>query len=415
MEKKSYVVIPAVLLLLAGCAAGNYGEEIVVEKSAPPMENPDQAAVDRKPEDGVPAWIDAPARYRCSVDTENLVLAADAVVTVPDVDGIRIYRTVWEDFTEEDVNKLKELAAEQIGGEWTEETRLEQPEYTGYSAVMKQGDAAYELNYKKMKEEQKAYVPQDYSGIYLRSSGQTGMQTEIKMPEDWGTAGIWEGIKENASALVEKLGYSDMELTNARWYQVDNRSHGRQEEEVTLWFTRNVGGIPVHAQRQYFAPPGDGIWLMVMQEGIVVSYGKDGTLRGISLTGKERITGQSEEQVFLIPFSEVGQIFEQVIQSEGYHAYAAQIQSGDIVKTKQVQISLEQVELGYRYVHERDGTGYFREGKLVPVWNFLGKMSIVLLQEDGKELARQDYGGRQISLMQIDATDGTVLSTLYDR
>ena len=45
MEKKSYVVISAVLLLLTGCAAGNYGEEIVVEKSAPPMENPDQAAV----------------------------------------------------------------------------------------------------------------------------------------------------------------------------------------------------------------------------------------------------------------------------------------------------------------------------------------------------------------------------------
>lgn len=415
MKKTRYVVIPAVMLLLAGCAAGNYGEGIVVEKSAPPMEEAGRAAAGRMLEDGVPAWIAAPARYRYSVDTENLVLAADAVVTVPDVDGIRIYRTMWEDFTEEDVKKLKEAAAEQTGGEWAEETRLEQPEYTGYSAIMKQGDAAYELNYKKMKEGQNAYVPQDYSGMYLNRSGQTGMQTEIKMPEDWETTGIWGDIKEKASALVKKLGGSGMELTNARWYQVDNRSHDRQEEEVTLWFTRNVGGIPVHAQRQYFAPPGDGIWLMVMQEGIIVSYGKDGSLRGIRLTGKERITGQSEEQVFLIPFSEVAQIFEQVIQAEGYHAYAAQVQAGDIVKTKQVQISLDQVELGYRYVHERDGAGYFREGKLVPVWNFLGKMSIVLLQEDGKELARQDYGGRQISLVQIDAADGTVLSTLYDR
>ncbi|MDE6890199.1 MAG: hypothetical protein K2P50_00165, partial [Lachnospiraceae bacterium] len=102
----------------------------------------------------------------------------------------------------------------------------------------------------------------------------------------------------------------------------------------------------------------------------------------------------SEEYVFLLPFSEIQNVFQEMIVKK-YEDFFAQ---ADV----KVDFEINEVRLGYMRVMEKGNT---KEARMIPVWDFFGKETLRYPDMDEPYIMDWPYE----SWLTINALDGTII------
>ena len=168
-------------------------------------------------------------------------------------------------------------------------------------------------------------------------------------------------------------------------------------------YCRSVDGVPVirTSTATYCDIQDDGL-MNWPQEDINVVYGKNG-LVSFNWMAPVEIEDWQDDYAFLLPFSEISQIFEEML--EGSLTIDAGVLTGDL--------NISEVRLGYVRVISKDllqedsnvttenGVEVYT-GVLVPAWSFIGTATGSVAEAYGVE------EGTRISYMTINATDGSI-------
>ena len=212
-------------------------------------------------------------------------------------------------------------------------------------------------------------------------------------------------MRNEAETLMGNLGYGKMKLVSEKWIEGTRSKPDDSWEEPTYMrvfgFSLAPDGIGAPAYHQVKRQDGYAGY----QQYATLAYTQDGSLNGIGLENKERIIGDSKERVFLLPFSEVASIFESVEKSsyEDYFLYG-----GTFADERKVTLRVKEARLGYMGIHDVRNGEREKEGKMIPVWDFLGSVSVEYFKE-GKSVGKETYSQPDLSLMTINAMDGSVM------
>ena len=159
----------------------------------------------------------------------------------------------------------------------------------------------------------------------------------------------------------------------------------RTTDEVPVTFTGQTGNYHTYMDDK------EQIYVEAPYEIVYLSYDELG-LVSFNWEAPCKTESASEEYVFLLPFSEIQNIFESTVMNK-YAGYAGQ----DIPS----EMSIEKVTLGYMQVWD-DEKG--EESSLVPVWDFFGHFKVK--EGDGMSY---DLLDENASILTINAMDGTVI------
>lgn len=133
-------------------------------------------------------------------------------------------------------------------------------------------------------------------------------------------------------------------------------------------------------------------------EEMTFIYTDDG-LRTFEWINPYTIENISEEYVFLLPFSDISNIFEDMILKKYADSFNNE---GDTV-----EIQVDKVVLSYMRVRENGAL----EGTLIPVWDFFGTKTYRNAEGEVDLVVDKVYDGvMPESLMTINAMDGTIVS-----
>lgn len=218
-------------------------------------------------------------------------------------------------------------------------------------------------------------------------------------------------LQKQGSELMKALGLEETELWEVKdemlfwWSQLDAMVQQTDEEPVRSFsYCRSVDGVPVirTSTATYCDVQEDGL-MNWPQEEINVVYGKKG-LVSFNWMAPVEIEDWQDDYAFLLPFSEISQIFEEML--EGSLTIDAGVLTGDL--------NISEVRLGYVRVISKDllqedsnvSTENGEEvysGVLVPAWSFIGTATGSVAEAYGVE------EGTRISYMTINATDGSII------
>lgn len=234
-----------------------------------------------------------------------------------------------------------------------------------------------------------------------------------------------EQVRESAAALVKEMGFSDFAPAGEEYFQAFSADEEADETipgavGYGIHFTRVLDGIPeTYTHEQGLTVDGDkAAW---PYERLDLVFDEEGLTDFVWVNPCE-VEKRSGEYVFLMPFSDIQDIFEEMI----FQKYGWLSQSGDVT----VSFDIDEVRLGYMRVRDDSGAG---EGSMVPVWDFFGRQTLLyadeieakiasgeLIYEDGEilsasgepagpeDMAYVAYGSYE-SLLTIDATSGKVI------
>lgn len=82
--------------------------------------------------------------------------------------------------------------------------------------------------------------------------------------------------------------------------------------------------------------------------------------------------------------------------------------SGAFADERKVTLRVKEARLGYMGIHDVRNREREKEGKMIPVWDFLGSVSVEYFKE-GKSVGKETYSQPDLSLMTINAMDGSVM------
>lgn len=207
-----------------------------------------------------------------------------------------------------------------------------------------------------------------------------------------------QSLKEEAEKMIADMGFSDFASAGDeffRTYAWDEETDALAEDNEDgygVHFTRTLDGIPVTYTYSDGTGVEDGVPCSWPYEGIDIVFNTEG-LASFKWTNPCHIEKLSEETVFLIPFSDIQSIFEEMLLKK----------YGDFYADSEMQVSFEidRISLGYMRVMEK---GNVMEGTMVPVWDFFGRETVT--QGDDEVYT---YGGSFDSWLTINALDGTII------
>ena len=220
-------------------------------------------------------------------------------------------------------------------------------------------------------------------------------------------------LQKQGSELMRTLGLEETELWEVKdemlfwWSQLDAMVQQTDEEPVRSFsYCRSVDGVPVirTSTATYCDIQDDGL-MNWPQEDINVVYSKNG-LVSFNWMAPVEIEDWQDDYAFLLPFSEISQIFEGML--EGSLTIDAGVLTGDL--------NISEVRLGYVRVISKDllqedsnvttenGVEVYT-GVLVPAWSFIGTATGSVAEAYGVE------EGTRISYMTINATDGSIIGS----
>lgn len=163
-----------------------------------------------------------------------------------------------------------------------------------------------------------------------------------------------------------------------------------------MYYTRMVDGIPViytPDEGTYSEMSADNQFSPVWAyEKISLIYDDDG-LAAFWWGNPYEISESSNENVYLMPFSEIQKIFENMIINK---------YTSDDKEKSRTDMRITDVRLSYMRVREKDNLD---EGKLIPVWDFFGSRDIY--QDGGTEPYTEDQAN--MSFLTVNAMDGTII------
>lgn len=245
------------------------------------------------------------------------------------------------------------------------------PENGELSGVVKVEEEQYYVNLNNTSNnDKKQYIFEvsrdgDSPGEYI------WLSNDNSIPEGFST----EEIEKAAGKLIEDMGIEDMELFGSEYVVFKNSD----KVACCVHFTRVLENIPVTYTNDKGDIAGSYGGIAWSYEGLDIFFDENG-FYDFNWYSPYQLTKQSEEYVFLLPFSDIQDIFIRMML-EKYKDYP---QPGP---NSGVDIEVQEVRLGYMRVREDERE---RKGTMIPVWDFFG--------------SRED-----ISLMTINAMDGTII------
>lgn len=210
-----------------------------------------------------------------------------------------------------------------------------------------------------------------------------------------------EDIKGMAREAMAAMGFTDFAATGEEFFSSFSGDELSLSGEVSvdqvgygICFTRELEGIPVTYTHAMGTGMEDGVDVIWPYENICLVYTKDG-FSNFQWINPYQIEKESDEYVFLLPWPEIQGIFEEMLAKK-YNDFFADS------KGVSVNFDINEVRLGYMRVIEK---GNITEGRMVPVWDFLGSETISY--SDGTEPYAID--GPYESWLTVNAMDGTVI------
>ena len=179
-------------------------------------------------------------------------------------------------------------------------------------------------------------------------------------------------------------------------------------------FVRVADGIPItytYEDGGSFTGEDGEKWLQAMERGedyvpeavywpyeeMMLVYNHDG-FRTFEWKNPYTVEDMSEEYVFLLPFSDISNIFEEMLIKKQADSFNNE---GDTV-----DIQVDTVVLSYMRVRDKDSL----EGTLIPVWDFFGTKTFKNAAGEVDLVVNRVYDGAlPESLMTINAMDGTIV------
>ena len=159
--------------------------------------------------------------------------------------------------------------------------------------------------------------------------------------------------------------------------------------------TREEEGVPVtYTHERGIMQEGASMWWP--PEEISFVYNDEG-LAGFEWVNPWQVEELSVEPVFLMPFAEIRDIFQEMILKTNLDAFS---EAGDTM-----EIHVDEVRLGYMKIQETDAQDM--AGTLVPVWDFFG--SKVCRNAAGEVKYEYANGKTYDSLLTVNAMDGTII------
>lgn len=216
------------------------------------------------------------------------------------------------------------------------------------------------------KAEQKEYDGQEY----VEESVQTSPQE----------------LKKKGDELLGSLGFEDMELAGYQSCVMYEPYTHKDKLALQLNYTRVVDGIPVTyvADRSAYDDSQQDYW-----ETMKLAYDDEG-LAQFLWCNPCKIYDMSDEYVFLLPFSDVLDIFEKEapVVNQGYEGGYKEIE-------------IKEIKLGYMWIPDISTE---MEGMLIPVWDFIGSYSYIW----GDDIEPIDFDQYQ-SFLTVNAMDGSLV------
>lgn len=208
-----------------------------------------------------------------------------------------------------------------------------------------------------------------------------------------------EYVRQEAERLMEDMGFSEFSVSGEEYFASANVDAKAGEGSITskpgygIHFTRCLDGIPVTytdsdgttvEKDDECSWPYESIHLVFDEEGFTE----------FEWTNPYELEKLSDEDVFLLPFSDIQNVFEEMMFKKAQ----------DFWQDMQVEehFHVDEVRLGYMRVREK---GNVTEGTMVPVWDFFG--SETFYYEEMEEPYTQD--GPYNCLLTINAMDGTII------
>lgn len=200
-------------------------------------------------------------------------------------------------------------------------------------------------------------------------------------------------VLEEAAALAEKLGLSDFEVwggENYICYRTEGDTLLPDQAAFGVHLVRTVEGVPVTYSHEY----GDGGELFWPEEALDLIYGREGLVT-FHWMSPYQIEDLSEDYVFLLPFSEIQSIFEEMIVKRYEDMFRDEGQT--------IELTVDEVRLGYMRVRNKEN---LLEATLVPVWDFCGTSTASSGSFKEPYVMEEPF----TSLLTINAMDGTVIN-----
>ncbi len=204
-------------------------------------------------------------------------------------------------------------------------------------------------------------------------------------------------IRKQAETLVAKLGLTEYGYAGEEYFI----SHGGEDADGTskkadtgycIHFTRRIDSIPVtYATGEgMYGKAGDVSW---PAEHLNLIYDESGVVC-LDWESPYEIEDVSDEYVFLLPFSDIQDVFKKMVV-EKYR------------DLERAEYHIDRVQLGYMRVRKN---GTETEGLMIPVWDFFGTGKVYV---GGVE---NTAGGNAIesiwayeSLLTVNAMDGSIV------
>lgn len=209
-----------------------------------------------------------------------------------------------------------------------------------------------------------------------------------------------EEVRRKALEDAAAMGFSDMAIDGEEYLTSVSISEENDSNEAVVdavgygfHFTRTLDGIPVtytHEVGGTLEGADDVPW---PYEELSLIYTKDG-FASFNWRNPYEVEKTSEEYVFLLPFSEIQNVFQEMIVKK-YEDFFSQ---ADV----KVDFEINEVRLGYMRVMEKGNT---KEARMIPVWDFFGKETLRYPDTDEPYIMDWPYE----SWLTINALDGTII------
>lgn len=234
-----------------------------------------------------------------------------------------------------------------------------------------------------------------YYGNYLTSDGEL---EEIKEK----IAGVQiqpeEVVAKTEEALVQ-MGMEDFAVQGGEYFAsyrpVGTEKEGKTEVDKIgygVHVIRIVDGVPIgYTHQNANSPAGDEFVSWPFEEMRFI-YDEDG-LASFYWSDPYVIEELSSDYVFLLPFSDIQNIFEQMTIKKKRDSFMEEGSS--------LELNIDRVGLSYMRIREKNST----EGTLIPVWDFYGTQTY--RESDGE--VRYIQNSAYESILTINAMDGTII------
>ena len=420
-----------IMIMGSGCGSDmQTREEIVVPRQEAAWQTGDgkEEAVGRKGTEGtITELVQAPERYRWEGSDGVVSVKADASVVIPEADGFKTYKVTGRAFTQEDYDRvsgvllegasLRDRYYEQMEGSDVFTLEEEAPEK---AVIIEVPDIVVHDGTKESAQEN--YL----SGIATVEGEEFLVSLDNNLTDTWRWINFQirctrvnssfynffggqeesaraaeiniEGMRQKAQEAVEAMGFTDFAIAGEEYVQtvsVEEKKGDAHAETVgyAFYFTRVLDKIPV----TYTADEGTSLenddiaaW---PYERLDLVYDSEG-FASFNWVDPYQIEKVSDEYVFLLPFSEIQDIFEEMILKKYGDIYR------DVDKMN-LEFLIDEVRLGYMRVFEK---GSPMEGEMVPVWDFIGTEVFYPAGKEPMEDALP-YASR----LTINAMDGTII------